>query len=340
MTWRICCEVITTAVGVPCEKVLVCPSHMHHSQLMANVAESVRAYAAGFSFPQPRVFVVARTIREQDPTLLPRDPVGRNLSTHLQPSHILNLMLGLAVGDPIANVAALVRAYRGAGWKQPMEELFDGAEPQGPILGGQNLGLDLEGFIHFLARSSARERAMRLRYQEDFRVSLVVGEALMATVAAPVKEAGMVQVDQYDAKGPHTSAGGQTFLFQGKKREVVPLLRWVHLEFAHFELAAELWADSLKHGAVYTPSLSDPSEDGSETKNAGSLAGEPAPSDCQSFAHATDDSSTHTQTNGVNNRGSNPGVCVSSSGKSVRAGSATSNRRRRHALEPHHHAPA
>jgi hypothetical protein len=319
---------------------LACVFGILHSQPMANVAESIRAYAAGFSLPQSRVFVVARTLREQDPTLLLRDPVGRNLSTHIQPSHIINLLIGTAVGDPIANVAALVRAYRAAGWHQPPEELFDGVEPQAPILGGQNLGLDLDGLINFLARPSAREREMRLRYSKDFRVTLVVGEALIATVAAPVKKAKVVQVDQYDAKGSHTPAGGQTFLFQGKKREVVPLRRWVHLEFAHFELAAELWADSLKHGAVYTPSLLDSADDEPENENASSLAGEPAPSDCQSFAHATDDSNMHTQTNGVNNRGSNPGVCVSSSGKSVRAGSATPTRRRHNAFAPHHHASA
>ncbi len=235
---------------------------------MTTVSESVRAYAAGFAYPQPRTFVVARTIREQDPTLLPRDPVGRNLSTHLQPSHLLNLILGLAVGDPIANVAALVRNQRAARWMRPPEEIFDGAKPQTAILGGQTLGLDLEGLINFLARPSAKERAMRLRYHKDFRVTLDVGEALMATVAAPVQKVGLVQVDKYDAKGKHTSAGGQTFLFQGKKREVVPLRRVVHLEFAHFELAAELWADSLKHGVVYTPSPLDSSDDEPETETA------------------------------------------------------------------------
>lgn len=117
------------------------------------------------------------------------------------------------------------------------------------------------------------------------------------------------------------------------------------VEIEHIEMLAKLYAGTLRHeGASFSsaPPETTPASTnaGVETESAGSLAGEPAPPDCQSFAHATDDSSTHTQTNGVNNRGSNPGVCVSSSGKSVRAGSATSNRRRQHALKPHHHAPA
>jgi len=303
---------------------------------MVNVPESATAYAAGFYIPRSRVYQVARTIREQAPSLLPRDPVGRNLGTHLDPSHLLNLMLGVAAGDPIANAAELVRAYRIARYVQPMPEVLGEVEPRPPILGGQSLGLDLESLIDRLAGSSEEARKFRLVAPGRFRVTLVVGEALVATV----EDTETRQIDQYDAKGPRTPAGGQTFLFQGKEREVVPLRRVVHLEFAHFELAAALWADSLKHGAVYTPSLLDSSDIEPETENAGSLPGEPAPSDCQLSALATSDDDTHTQANGLDNRGSNPGVCVSSSGKRVRAGSSTSNRRRQHALAPHHHASA
>ena len=126
---------------------------------------------------------------------------------------------------------------------------------------------------------------------------------------------------------------------------ITPIQRQAVIGVEHIQMLAALYAGTLKHESVLLPvtpfSLAPaPAGADAETKNAGSLPGEPAPSDCQSFAHATDDSSMHTQTNGVNNRGSNPGVCVSSSGKRVRAGSATNNRRRQHALAPYHHAPA
>ncbi len=126
---------------------------------------------------------------------------------------------------------------------------------------------------------------------------------------------------------------------------ITPIQRQAVIEVEHIQMLAALYNRTLKYeGSLPLAAPSNtapaPADAGAETKNAGSLPGEPAPSDCQSFDHATNDSNMHTQTNGLDNRGSNPGVCVSSSGKRVRAGSATSNRRRQHALEPHHHASA
>ena len=128
---------------------------------------------------------------------------------------------------------------------------------------------------------------------------------------------------------------------------LTPIRRQAVIQVKHVEMLARLYADTLKHESVLlavTPfNLAPaPADADAGTKNAGSLPGEPAPSDCQPSACTTDDTanSTHPKTDGLDNRGSNPGVCVSSSGKRVRAGSATSNRRRHHAPAPHHHASA
>ena len=230
---------------------------------MSNVSDSVKAFADGFGIPRPRMGLVARTIRENDHELVPRDPVGRNQGTQLLPSHLVNLMIGAAVGDPIANATALVRAYRAAGYVPPMAEVLGKVKVRLPVLGGLNLGLDLEGLVNFLARPSAKQRKMRLVFPQNFRVTLVVGEALVATV----EDTATGRVDQYDAKGQHTADEGQTFRVLGVEHEVVPLRRIATLEFAHFELAAALWADSLRRGAVYTPSFLDSSDDepGAET---------------------------------------------------------------------------
>jgi len=303
---------------------------------MTNVPESVKAVAAGFSIPRPRVFVTARTLREDDNSLLPRDPVGRNKGTLLVPPHLTNLLFGVAAADPIASAPASVRAYREARYMVPLGEIFDGAKPSTPILGEGPLGPALDNLIDVLARPSELAREVRQAFTGSFRVKLIVGEALEAIV----EDTATGRKCRYDAKNRHTIDGGQTFRFQGREWQVVPLQRVATLEFAHFELAAKLWADSLKHGAVYEPSLLDSSRDGPETENAGSPGREPAPSDCRLSALATSDDDTRTQANGLDNRASSLGVCVSSSGKSVRAGSATSNRRRQHALTPHHHAPA
>jgi len=121
---------------------------------MVNVPQAATAIASGFGIPRSRVYQVARTMREQDQSLLVRDPVGRNLGTNLVPPHFTNVMIGTAAAHPVATVAVLVRAYRAARYTPPIEEALGKVEPRRPILGGQTLGLDLDGLINRLAGSS------------------------------------------------------------------------------------------------------------------------------------------------------------------------------------------
>lgn len=195
------------------------------------------------------LFRHARTMREDDETLVPRDLAGRNTAVHLL-SPILNIMLSAASVDPITAAPSLVRAWRRAPYVPPISLRDEKNRPS--ILGGQNLGLDLEGLIHRLATPSAEGRYARREFPQDFRVTLTVGEALVATVERP----SLGYIDQYDAKGfEETAPERQIFTLRGKVRQVVPLRRIVHLDFSYFEVAAELWADSLAHGVVYEPSL-------------------------------------------------------------------------------------
>lgn len=214
-------------------------------------------FANGFYIPSSRGFVVARTIREKDPTLLPRDPVGRNLGTHLLPPHIVNLMLGLAIGDPIAKVAKQVKACRLAAYHTPLNVVLDDAANSQPILGRQNLGLDLDDIVDCLARPSVEADELRGRLSGSLLITLFVGDP----VPMRVENIETRQLDLYyptRSVGQVELNGEETFQFQGRKYPVTPLHREVHLRLHHFELAAALWADSLKRGAVYTPSLLDP----------------------------------------------------------------------------------
>jgi hypothetical protein len=239
---------------------------------MAIVSESVRVFAQGYVIPSPRAVVVARRMREEDSTLLPRDPVGRNLGTHLLPPHIVNLMLGLAIGDPIARVAQQVKAYRLAGYHTPLNVVLNEAAHSLPILGRQSLGLDLDGLVDCLARPSDKAQEIRHKWSGSFLVTLFVGDPM------PVRVENIV-TNQLDLYYPTRSAGqgeltgDETFQFQKVKYPVTPLYRTVHLRLAHFEIAAALWADSLKHGAVYKPSLLDPSGIEPENKTAASGPG-------------------------------------------------------------------
>ncbi len=195
------------------------------------------------------LFRHARTMREDDETLVPRDLAGRNTAVHLL-SPILNIMLSAASADPITAAPSLIRAWRRAAYMPPIS--LGDEKNRRSILPGQSLGLDLETLIHRLATSSAEGCRTRRAFDQDFRVTLTVSEALVATVERP----SLGQIDQYDAKRfEETVPERQNFTLRRRVRQVVPLRRIVHLDFSYFEVAAELWADSLAHGVVYEPSL-------------------------------------------------------------------------------------
>ena len=217
---------------------------------------TIERFAEATLVPRATIGRVARALREADSSLFPHDPVGRNKSTELAPPHFVNLLIGMVAGDPITSAPRLVGAYRRAAYKQPLEEVLGEIPVRAPILPGQSLGLDLESLIDFLARPHAQNKNIRGAFDGDFQVTLVVGEALVATVERP----SMGRVDSYDAK-PWLS-DKQTprpiIVIQGRSQPVVPLRRIGRLNFSHFEVAAELWADSLSRGADLHPFASGP----------------------------------------------------------------------------------
>lgn len=232
---------------------------------MAVLSEVMNGLGKAMVIPRSSMFLHARTLREADETLVPRDPLGRNRGAHLTPASILNLMFSVAAADPITTAPRLVRAWRCASYSPPMSDVLQVTPERKSILPGQSLALDLESLIDLLAKPSDREQSIRCAFDQDFRVTLTVGEAVVATVERP----SLPQVDQYDAKSlvkdlPET----QTFRLLGRLCRAIPMRRIVHLDFSYFEVAAELWADSLAYGAVYQPSLSEPLYGSSENGDA------------------------------------------------------------------------
>ena len=125
-----------------------------------------------------------------------------------------------------------------------------------------------------------------------------------------------------------------------EKSAINPIPRQAVILLQHIEILAMLYADTLRHEGVLPPltpskTAPAPANAGTETKNASSLPGEPAPFDCQPTTPATtsDDDGTHTRTNGLHKPGSNACVCLSSS-------ASTRTRRRHHAFASHHHTSA
>ena len=217
---------------------------------MAVLSQAVEAFSIGMALQPEQVFVHARRLREDDETLIPRDPVGRNKATHLLPPHLLNLMISVAAADPIGHAPRLGRAWRPAALVPPDEAVFrrsggQFAVPQEQLtrMAGRTLADDLERVIDRWAKSP------QLR-DGDLSVTLTVGVASVATV----RRAG--EVLEYDARDVEEAATArQPFRVPGREREILikPLLRTARLEASHFEIAAELWADSLAHGAVWQP---------------------------------------------------------------------------------------
>ena len=204
--------------------------------------------------PAEQVFVHARRLREADETLIPRDPVGRNKGVPLLPPHLFNLMISVAASDPIAHAPRLVRAWRAAG-------LSRAAGGDLPALRRDDLrsrgAPHPHGRAHPQRRHGARHRplgeASRSSENGSTRISgvtLTVGEASLATVSCTGR-----LVDEYDARGRQEPTERQLFRVPGREREIriEPLRRTARLAASHFDIAAELWADSMAHGAVWQP---------------------------------------------------------------------------------------
>jgi hypothetical protein len=224
-------------------------SDRQHYQGMAVLAQAIDAFATGMALQPEQVFVHARRLREADETLIPRDPVGRNKGVHLLPPHILNLMISVAASDPIAHAPRLVRAWRAAAFVVPDAVVINRDIPQEHLtrMAGRTLAGDLE---HVIDRYARDPRLLRRRLDQDFWVTLTVGEALDATVRRTHK-----LVDQYDARVAEELTERQLFRVPGREREIriEPLRRTAQLASSHFEIAGELWADSMAHGAVWQP---------------------------------------------------------------------------------------
>ena len=169
--------------------------------------------------------------------------------------------------------------------------------------------------------------------RKEFTLTISLTEPVWAEMRMFVKHDGNEQTTRI-----YTKFGNRNT--EPSSQAAVP--RLAVIETRHIEMLAKLYAGTLRHEGALPPSETAPASTtaGAETENAGSLPQEPAPSDRQLSEHVTSDGDKHTQANGPDKPGSKSSVCLSSSAKFRRVGSATHTWRRPHGLEPHHHAPA
>jgi hypothetical protein len=76
-------------------------------------AQAVERIAEATGLLPSAVFRTARALREADPTLWPEAKKGgRRGAAHVEPRHLVNLALALAVADPVATLPDAVAIYR------------------------------------------------------------------------------------------------------------------------------------------------------------------------------------------------------------------------------------
>ena len=125
---------------------------------MATGAHAVDWISKATGILPATVFRTARALREADPTLWPQAAKGGGRgAAHLEPRHLVNLALALAVADPIAAAPKVVAGYRALIRHRPQhvvrpEHTGRAARLLTGVFGGaDNLGGDLERLVELLA---------------------------------------------------------------------------------------------------------------------------------------------------------------------------------------------
>ena len=231
---------------------------------MATATEAIERIADDTGIPTGSVDRVARVLKQSRPNLWPRSGQGGgSKAAHVEPSHLVNLALGLAVADPITTAPQIVSGYReltlwDALYMRPecledpiTEALFHQTgcpiTPEGwvlvdGVLSG-TLGSACERLIELLASPAEKPLRDRLRIY-GLQLELIVDRTPSASIV-------------------YRTIGGEEMHFSYLLRQiglplsnnflppppVAPLKRQVTIPFALFEALADLWADTLAHHA-------------------------------------------------------------------------------------------
>src|SRR4051812_44832892 len=78
---------------------------------MATAAEAIEQIAAKTGMLPATVFRAARALREADLRLWPQGTAGRGKAAQVEASHLVNLVLALAVADPITAAPEVAPQY-------------------------------------------------------------------------------------------------------------------------------------------------------------------------------------------------------------------------------------
>ena len=231
----------------------------------------------------------ARVLKQHKPNLWPRSGQGGgSKAAHVRPHHLVNLVLALAVADPITSAPQVVPRYKdlvpvrtqrrpmdysvltgqapGATVSRRIEPNAPELEKRAAWLDGDNFGEALECLIWIL---STPKEEMR----NDFRKA----ELTIALEGADLVPFGQVYGSIFDESG-HRVILTDSYFPRGELDDLpkaLPgaIIRTARLSLSLFEVLADLWLDSVAHWEANPAAIAPPAAEiaGQKDENAGDL---------------------------------------------------------------------
>jgi hypothetical protein len=181
---EISCDAPTLLFQARERKAIVRARESESVQDVATGAHAVERIAEATGILPATVFRTARTLREADQALWPKaEKGGGRGAAHVEPTHLANLVIGLAAADPITSAPKVVAGYRALICPNPQFK-----QPESRIsrllasvfVTADNFGSWLEGLVHLLsdpdndAASELTERGFFIDLVGDPRIPRVV----------------------------------------------------------------------------------------------------------------------------------------------------------------------
>jgi hypothetical protein len=202
---------------------------------------------------------VAKIQKQQDPPMMPRSPQGGGENAeHAEPYHLINLILGVAVADPVAEAPSAVRRYRAltlvehhvtettgntirhytedAG-RSTLEPLFH--------MYGLSLGERLDGLVSTLQKSENQHLRALFRASE-FGVKLTLGRHPRAEITV------VLGIHSNKTRRSETSIYAppqQRLPISDDSEPTAQIRREVVIPFALIDVLIDLWDDTLSYRA-------------------------------------------------------------------------------------------
>lgn len=264
---------------------------------MATASRAIERVAEVTGIMPATVFRAARALREADTSLWPEGSQGRGQAAHVTNHHLVNLVLAIAVANPITTAPDVVRRYRELTPQSNREdvELLSafGQRATAPLayrpitmatqnmgdwpgwLLGASLGESLEQLINDLASPASPddEDAHNFFLKAELAVGLIEDDEPSARIfgrkITTGKDTSPIIADFYHKPGVNR-------LFAQPSAHWGRITREATLRFDLFVALADLWDDTRKREVpVSTPQSSSQPANAAPTNENGALAGAP-----------------------------------------------------------------